>query len=65
VPDINRKPNDQSVHNVHLHRCQNCNRNWSCNCAAQPDKLSLTCRDCETGTYNPVIHGGTGTKAEA
>lgn len=63
--DIRRDPTANSVHHVHVHNCPNCKRNYSCNCAAQPDKTSLVCRDCETGTYNPLIHGGEGKKEQA
>ena len=45
--DVKRKPSEASVHNVHTHVCPKCNRPYSCNCAAQPDKESLICRDCE------------------
>lgn len=65
MADIKRRPDQQSVHHVHTHNCPNCQRNYSCNCAAQPEKASLPCRDCETGTYDPVIHGGSGKKQEA
>jgi hypothetical protein len=63
--DINRRPSDQSVHNVHIHTCPSCHRNYSCNCSRQTDKTALTCIDCETATYDPMIHGGTGTRSEA
>lgn len=65
MSDIKRQPDAQSVHHVHTHICDNCQRVYSCNCAAQPDKTHLVCRDCEMGTYDPVIHGGHGKKAEA
>lgn len=65
MADIKRRPSDASVHHVHLHTCPSCKRPYSCNCAAQPDRESLTCIDCERGTYDPQIHGGRGEKSEA
>jgi len=65
MADIKRSPNQQSIHHVHLHFCPNCQRNYSCNCAAQPDEAKLVCIDCERGNYDPAIHGGHGTKREA
>lgn len=65
MADIKRGPNEHSVHHVHLHNCPNCKRDYSCNCAAQPEKASLVCRDCERGQYDPMIHGGKGEKQEA
>lgn len=65
MSDIKRGASESSVHHVHVHTCPSCHRNYTCNCAAQPDKTSLTCIDCERGTYNPMIHGGTGQKSEA
>jgi hypothetical protein len=47
MSDVNRKPNELSIHNVHVHKCPECERNYSCNCAAQPTKEQLICRDCE------------------
>jgi len=47
VSDVNRKTSELWVHNVHLHNCPFCHRNYSCNCAAQPEKQELICRDCE------------------
>ena len=65
MSDINRKPDSQSVHHVHLHNCPNCRRNYSCNCAKQPEDFEVVCIDCEHGVYDPVIHGGRGQKSEA
>lgn len=63
--DINRKPSEAHFHRVHTHVCPACQRPYTCNCAAQYDKQGLVCRDCETGTYDPMIHGGRGEKREA
>lgn len=63
--DIKRQPNPQSVHNVHRHTCPNCHRPYDCNCFSQPEQAQLVCTDCETGRYNPMIHGGTGERQEA
>lgn len=63
--DIKRRPDSQSVHHVHTHNCPNCKRDYSCNCAVQSEKTELVCRDCESGTYDPVIHGGQGEKRQA
>lgn len=63
--DIKRRPSESSVHVVHSHTCPNCKRPYSCNCGAQPDRESLVCRDCETGTYDPAIHGGRGERSQA
>lgn len=65
MSDINRKPSESTYHNVHSHTCPNCKRGYSCNCHNNADKPSMVCIDCERGNYNPVIHGGQGTKAEA
>lgn len=65
MPDIDRRPDSQSIHRVHLHNCPNCHRDWSCACAKQEDRNTLVCRDCEMGVYNPRIHGGTGDRSEA
>lgn len=65
MADINRKPHESTFHNVHLHNCPACKRDYSCNCHKQPDTRTLVCRDCETGTYDSVIHGGQGTRSEA
>lgn len=63
--DINRQGEGTSFHDVHEHTCPNCKRSYSCNCHKQNGKTVLVCRDCETATYNPLIHGGRGEKEEA
>jgi hypothetical protein len=47
MPDVNRKPNEQSIHHVHTHVCPVCNRPYNCNCHAQPETEEVVCRDCE------------------
>jgi hypothetical protein len=65
MSDIKRDPEPGKYVEPHLHTCPNCKRPYSCACQAQPTKESLVCRDCETATYEPAIHGGRGTKKEA
>lgn len=65
MSDIDRSAKVGVYVEPHLHRCENCKREWTCACQKQPDRYMLVCRDCETGTYNPAIHGGQGEKAEA
>lgn len=65
MADINRRPDAESALNVHKHVCPNCQRPYDCNCHTQPDKKILVCTDCETGRYDPAIHGGQGQKSEA
>lgn len=65
MSDIKRKPDEASYHHVHQHVCPNCKRPYSCNCSRQPETSALTCIDCERGNYNPMVHGGQGTKSEA
>jgi hypothetical protein len=65
VGDINRDRDPNRYTEPHVHVCPNCDREHMCNCQAQPDKVSLVCRDCETATYDPTVHGGHGEKSEA
>lgn len=65
MPDIDRSHDPYHFHEMHIHFCENCKREWSCLCMKQPDKRNLVCRDCETATYDPALHGGRGEKREA
>ena len=65
MSDINRRPNASSEHALHGHVCPNCHRNYSCNCHSNKPGSGLVCTDCETGRYDPMVHGGTGEKSEA
>jgi hypothetical protein len=65
VPDINRAHDPKRFTEPHLHHCENCGREYTCACVVQPDQRELVCRDCETATYDPAVHGGTGEKSEA
>jgi transcription elongation factor Elf1 len=65
MPDIKRERDPNRYTEPHLHTCPNCKRSHMCNCQAQPNQAELVCRDCETATYDPAVHGGTGEKPEA
>ena len=65
MPDINRAHNPNRYEEMHTHVCPNCARPYTCLCVAQPEQHELVCKDCETATYDPAIHGGHGEKEEA
>ena len=65
MSDIERSADPTKYVEPHLHNCPNCKRDYSCACVKQPDKHALVCRDCETATYEPAIHGGKGNKKQA